>query len=67
LKFFGKHSASFVAIGGTEYSKLMFDMIIFYAGAYSCQGTIDFSSPNENRLQVNFLHRFIDKGKDITS
>ena len=35
---------NFVVIDGTEYSKLMFDMIIFYAGAYSCEDTIDFSS-----------------------
>jgi hypothetical protein len=60
--------ANFVAIDGTEYSKLMFDMIIFYAGAYSCEGTIDFSScPKENNPQVNFQHRFLDKGKDISS
>jgi hypothetical protein len=46
----------------------MFDMIIFYAGAYSCECTIDFSSsPNENNSQVTFQHRFLDKGKDISS
>ena len=46
----------------------MFDMIIFYAGAYSCEGTIDFNSSfssNENNPQVKFQHRFLDKGKDI--
>jgi hypothetical protein len=71
-RFFGKNTANFVAIDGTEYSKLMFDMIIFYAGAYSCEGTIDFnssssSSPNGNNSQVKFQHRFLDKGKDISS
>jgi len=67
-KFFGKDTANFVAIDGTEYSKLMFDMIIFYAGAYSCEGTIDFtSSPDENNPQVKFQHRFLDRGKDISS
>src|SRR5690348_270796 len=52
-KFFGKDTANFVAIDGTEYSKLMFDMIIFYAGAYSCEGTIDFSS-NKNKTSSNY-------------
>src|SRR5215212_3684013 len=66
-KFFGKETANFVAIDGTEYSKLMFDMVIFYAGAYSCEGTIDFSSSNEYKTKVNFQHRFLDKGKDISS
>jgi len=69
-KFFGKDTANFVAIDGTEYSKLMFDMIIFYTGAYSCEGTIDFtssSSSNENNPQVKFQHRFLDRGKDISS
>jgi hypothetical protein len=67
-KFFGKDTANFVAIDGTEYSKLMFDMIIFYAGAYSCEGTIDFtSSPDENNPQVKFQHRFLDRGKDTSS
>ena len=28
-RFFGKDNANFVAIDGTEYSKLVFDMIIF--------------------------------------
>ena len=29
-KFFGKGNVNFVAIDGTEYSKPMFDMVIFY-------------------------------------
>ena len=39
-KFFGKNNVNFVAIDGTEYSKPMFDMVIFYAGAYSCEGSM---------------------------
>lgn len=42
-KFFGKDIAKLVAIDGTEYSRPLFDIIIFYAGAYSCEGEIDFS------------------------
>jgi hypothetical protein len=41
-KFFGKDNVNFVTIDGTEYSKPMFDMVIFYAGAYSCEGNITF-------------------------
>ena len=35
-EFFGENNVNFAAIDGTEYSKPMFDMVIFYAGAYSC-------------------------------
>jgi hypothetical protein len=47
-KFFGKNNVNFVAIDGTEYSKPMFDMVIFYAGAYSCEGNIAFSQEGGN-------------------
>jgi hypothetical protein len=40
-KFFGKDIAKLVAIDGTEYSRPLFDIIIFYAGAYSCEGEIE--------------------------
>ena len=43
-EFFGKETANFVAIDGTEYSKLIFKMTIFYAGAYLIEGTIVFFS-----------------------
>ena len=72
-KLFNKDIANFVAIDGTEYSKLMFDMIIFYAGACSCEGTINFSNQSRNnnngnnKLEVKFQNRFLDKGKDISS
>jgi hypothetical protein len=64
-KLFGKNAANFVAIDGTEYSKPMFDMIIFYGGAYSCEGTFSFS--NEGKIEIKYLDRFIDRGNDISS
>jgi len=48
-KFFGKNNVNFVAIGGTEYSKPMFDMVVFYAGAYSCEGNITFSQEEKQK------------------
>jgi len=50
--FFGKDLLHFVAIDGTEYSKLLFDMVIFYAGAYSCDGFIDFSQQNNLKMLI---------------
>jgi hypothetical protein len=67
-KFFGKSKVNFVAIDGTEYSKPMFDIVIFYAGAYSCEGNITFSQEEkdqkeegENMISITYNDKFIDK------
>jgi hypothetical protein len=62
--FFKKESINFVAIDGTEYSTQFFDMVIFYAGAYSCSGTIDL---NKNEIKPNYDDKFLDKGREISS
>jgi len=64
-KLFGKDAITFVAIDGTEYSKPLFDMVVFYAGAYTCEGTIHFSSKKD--ILVNYKNRFLDRGKDLSS
>jgi len=64
-KLFGKDIASLVAIDGTEYSKPLFDMIIFYAGAYSCEGKIDFTG--DCIARVKYKDRFMEKGEDVSS
>lgn len=65
-EFFGKSNVNFVAIDGTEYSKPMFDMVIFYAGACSCEGNITF--PQEGgKIDVVYNDKFIDHTRDISS
>jgi hypothetical protein len=74
-KFFGKGNANLVAIDGTEYSKPMFDMVIFYAGAYSCEGNITFSEEEEQdqekekegKITVRYNDKFISQVSDISS
>ena len=62
LKLFDKDTANFVAIDGTEYSKMLFDMIVFYAGAFSYENTISFSSKDEeNKIQVKYQNRFLNQ------
>lgn len=63
-KFFGRDSINFVAIDGTEYARQFFDMVIFYAGAYSCFGSINF---DETNLKVKYDDKFIGKGNDVSS
>src|SRR5215831_12865393 len=63
-KLFGKDIVSLVAIDGTEYSRPLFDMIIFYAGAYSCEGKIDFT--NDGLARVKYKDRFMEQGGDVS-
>jgi hypothetical protein len=63
-QFFGKDKVNFVAIDGTEYSKQLFDMVVFFAGSYSCEGSINFS---DNGLRVSYRDRFMDQGRDVSS
>jgi hypothetical protein len=61
---FRNSKANFVAIDGTEYSTQLFDMIVFYAGEYSCEGSLDFS---DNGIRASYKERFMDQGKDVSS
>jgi hypothetical protein len=63
--FFDKDILHFVAIDGTAYSNPLFDMVIFYAGAYSCDGSIEFSQ--QDNLKIKYQNRFIDQSLDISS
>ena len=65
-KFFGKDILNFVAIDGTEYSKPLFDMIIFYAGAYSCEGTIDVSNQKDGAI-IKYKNKFLDHVSDFST
>lgn len=62
-EFFKKDSINFAAIDGTEYAKQFFDMVIFYAGAYSCSGKIDF----KDSIKVKYEEKFLENGKEISS
>jgi hypothetical protein len=41
--FFGEAEVAFAGIDGTMYSKPLFDMVIFFGGAYAATGTVKFS------------------------
>ncbi len=64
--FFKKDSINFVAVDGTEYAKQFFDMVIFYAGAYSCSGTLGFNREN-GTIKAKYEEKFLEKGREISS
>jgi hypothetical protein len=44
-----------VAIDGTEYSKPMFDRVVFFVGAYSCEGNITFLEEQEEKITLYIM------------
>jgi hypothetical protein len=42
-EFFGSSSARFAGVDGTMFSKPLFDMVIFFGGAYAATGMVTFS------------------------
>jgi hypothetical protein len=42
-EFFGENTVRFAAVDGTMYSRPLFDMVIFFGGAYASTGTVTFS------------------------
>ena len=41
-EFFGASEVRFAGVDGTMYSRPLFDMVIFFGGAYASTGTVDF-------------------------
>ena len=65
LKFFGSPKIEFVAIDGTEYAKEIFDLVIFFGGAYACTGEIEFLPNSPPRIEYN--ETIIQEGQGISS
>lgn len=64
IEFFGKNSINFVAVDGTEYSRPLFDMIVFFAGAYSSEGSLTFT---DAKIETNYNNRTLQSGNDLSS
>ena len=53
LRLFGSERVKFAAVDGTEYARNMFDLIIFFGGAYVSSGEVTF--PKTLHPQLNML------------
>ena len=65
LSFFGTDEVKFAAIDGTAYSQPLFDLVIFFGGAYASIGVIRFSK--DKPPKVDYADRFVEKGQGISS
>src|SRR5512136_863042 len=65
LKLFGSHRVKFAAVDGTEYARNMFDLIIFFGGAYVSFGTVTFHK--DAKPSVEHAGKLLEHGRGISS
>jgi hypothetical protein len=63
-EFFGSSSVRFVGIDGTMYSRPLFDLVIFFGGAYASTGTVNFE---EDKPKVEYDERNMQQSAGISS
>jgi hypothetical protein len=65
LKLFGSERVKFAAVDGTEYARNMFDLIIFFGGAYVSFGWITFNK--DAKPSVENAGKLLEHGRGISS
>lgn len=64
-QFFGEKSVRFAGIDGTMYSRPLFDLVIFFGGAYASTGTITFYE--RSKPMVRYDEKTLERGAGISS
>ena len=64
-EFFGTETVHFAGIDGTMYSRLLFDLVIFFGGAYAATGLIKFQEAVQP--QVEYDSRTIEQNIGMSS
>jgi hypothetical protein len=64
-EFFGTDTVRFAGIDGTMYSRPLFDLVIFFGGAYASTGTVSFSEDKAPLVKCD--ERTIQHGAGISS
>jgi hypothetical protein len=64
-KFFGASSVRFAGVDGTMYSRPLFDLVVFFGGAYASTGTITFSE--KDKPLVKYDEKTVQQGAGISS
>jgi len=64
-KFFGTHIVPFAAVDGTEYSRPLFDLVVFFGGSYAAHGTIKYS--DNGPPTVEYEDHFLKSGRALSS
>ena len=64
-KFFGASSVRFAGVDGTMYSRPLFDLVIFFGGAYASTGTITFRE--KDKPLIEYDESVVRQGAGISS
>jgi hypothetical protein len=64
-EFFGSGTVRFAGVDGTMYSRPMFDMVIFFGGAYASTGTVTFAE--NGAPKIGYDHETIPQNMGISS
>ncbi len=64
-EFFGSSKVRFAAVDGTMYSRPLFDLMIFFGGAYAATGTIQFSE--DAHPDVGYDSKLLNEGAGVSS
>jgi len=65
LEFFGSNKICFAGIDGTMYSDPLYDLMIFFGGAYAATGTVTFRK--DDAPLVEYDSNFLESGAGISS
>lgn len=61
---FGSRRIGFAAVDGTEYTRPMFDLVIFFGGSYAARGFVEFSDEGP---KVEYSTKFAEEGLGVSS
>lgn len=64
-RFFGKEHLSFAGIDGTILKYDVFDLIIFFAGAYSSHGEIEVNKTGN--MTITYEEKYLERGVGVSS
>ena len=64
-EFFGDDAVRFAGVDGTMYSRPLFDLVIFFGGAYASTGTLTFSG--DGKPGVKYDERTLKQSAGISS
>jgi hypothetical protein len=64
-EFFGSENVRFAAVDGTMYSRPLFDMVIFFGGAYASTGSVTFAKDGEPKVEYD--SKTLEQGMGVSS
>ncbi len=64
-KFFGKRKLEFAGVDGTVLKHDVFDLVVFFAGAYSAHGMIEFEASGE--ASIAYDENYLERGVGVSS